>query len=74
MAIEIILPALDISQWMGGFLFIIMSIVFGSFAFIFLKEHESAGDVIIGIIFAFITFLLVFALLNVWEIVKLVFV
>ena len=69
MAIEIVLPALDHSQWLAGFVLSAFAIFFGVMTAWAIQER-SWGALILG---AF-TIFLIFGILLIWEMVELTFV
>lgn len=71
MTIEIILPALTQYEWA---VFSIMAILFGSFSAVFIIGREGLGDVVLGIIFAFISSMFILGSLISLHVFTLVFV
>jgi hypothetical protein len=74
MTIEIILPALTQYEWARIIVCSLMAILFGSFSAVFIIGREGLGDVVLGIIFAFISSMFILGSLISLHVFTLVFV
>lgn len=73
MTIEIILPALEPAQWVAGIFLSVVTFIFGTFGALFLYHREQTEDLCYGIGFTFFTILFLFVILNIFEVITVVF-
>lgn len=74
MTFEIILPSLDHSQWVSGIMLSVFSFFFGTISALFIWHRDSDSDLITGLVLGFFALLMLFGVLNIFEIITLVFV